>query len=197
MGVVAICATETKLGDTPVKGHADRGLLIAQNYKNLTLGDGASNTKHVTHDIDDSILWQEAIFRMFNGITWDRMRNNTEGPLIASGAYTETQNTPDQENHNAKGVYVFFSITAVPGSDTVTLTIEAKDPVAGTYEVLLSGSAEVATGTKCYLVYPSAGAAANGVDAVSVYPLPRTWQVTVTHSGSGEFTYSVGFALIL
>lgn len=138
-----------------------------------------------------------AVLLLYNGSTLDRQRGNTELTLLSSAARTATTSSTDQVNYNARGVMVFFSITAIPGTDTVTLTIEAKDPIAGTYEALLAGVAESATGTKCYLVYPGASAAANGVDVVNGFPLPRTWRVTVTHSAAGSFTYSVAASLIV
>lgn len=134
---------------------------------------------------------------LFNGTNWDKDRNNTEGTLLASAARTSTTSSTDQVNYNARGAIVYFSITAVPTVETVTLTVTAKDPIAGTYETLLTGAAEAGVATKCYMLYPGAGAAANGVDVVNAYPLPRTWRITVTHSASGSFTYSVGYALIL
>ena len=133
----------------------------------------------------------------YNGSNVDPWLNNTEATALASAARTATTNSADLVNYNARGVMVYFSITAVPGVDTVTLTVAAKDPIAGTYETLLTGAAEAGAATKAYLIYPGAGAAANGVDVVNAYPLPRTWRVTVTHSAGTSFTYSVAVAYIL
>jgi len=134
---------------------------------------------------------------LYNTSTIDPYLNNTTATALASAARTATTSSSDLTNFNAVGVYIFFSITAVPGVHTVTLTVTAKDPIAGTYETLLTGSAESTTATKCYLLYPGAGAAANGVDVVNAFPIPRTWRVTVTHSAGSSFTYSVGIAYIL
>lgn len=130
----------------------------------------------------------------FNGLTWDRERGNQDLTLLAAGVRAVTTNSADQTSHNARGLHVVFDITAVPGVDTVTLTIEGKDAVSGKYYQLISGDAEVAVGTRAYRVYPGIVSVAKlAVNDV----LPRSWRVTVTHSGAGNFTYSVGASLIL
>ncbi len=134
---------------------------------------------------------------LFNGSTWDRFRNNVEATLLASAARTGTTSSADETNFNAKGVLVFFDITAVPGLDTVTLSIEAKDPVSGKYFTLLDGGAQSAVGQFLYAVYPGVADTEAKFDAFEEMPLPRTWRITVTHSGTGSFTYSVGASYIL
>lgn len=112
------------------------------------------------------------------------------GTLYTSAARTATSNGQDMANDAYRGVMVVLDITVAPGVDTVTLTIQGKDPVSGKYYTLLAGAAESATGTKVYRVYPSLPATAN----VSANDLvPQTWRVTVTHSAGTSFTYSVGY----
>jgi len=119
---------------------------------------------------------------------------NVEGTLLASAVRAATNFTADQVNPNARGVRVSYNITAVPGTDTITVQIQGKDPVSGNYFTILAGAAQVATGQKPDLiVYPGVTATANV--AVSE-PLPRTWRVNVVHSAASNFTYSVGFSRI-
>lgn len=184
-------------GDTPILVDTIGRQTVAPHNTTLVAADGTSNNLKVLTGYGDEDLYNPSISYAFNESTWDRKRGNTNLTTLASAARTATTNSADQTNYNAKGLYVYFAITAVPGTDTVTLTIQAKGPVAGTYETLLTGAAEVGTATRCYLLYPGAGAAANGVDVVNAFPLPRTWRITITHSGSGSFTYSVGANLIL
>lgn len=134
---------------------------------------------------------------LFNGTTWDRQRNNQEVTLLASAARTASTASSAQTNYNARGIVAFFNIAVVPGGDTVTLRVRGKDPIAGTARDLLVGSALSSTGSTTYIVYPGVGAAANGVSAVNGFVLPRTWDLAITHSGAGSFTYSVGASYIL
>ncbi len=125
--------------------------------------------------------------------TWDRVRGNTIAEVLSSLVRGATNSSADQINYNARGLHVVFDITAVPGVQTVTLSIEGKDPVSGKYYTLLTGAAEVGVATRIYRLYPGLTAVAN--TTVSDI-LPRTWRVTVAHSGAGNFTYSVGASLV-
>ena len=124
-----------------------------------------------------------------SGTTFDRARGNEGGTLLASAARTTTTSSADQTNYNGQAVAVSFDITAVPGGDTVTISIEAKDPVSGTYTAVLTGAAQSGTGFFRLRVGTDITAAAN-LAAADV--LGRTWRATVTHSGAGSFTYSLG-----
>ena len=118
---------------------------------------------------------------------------NTSAVLLASAVQAATISTPDQANLSARGVEIIFDITAVPTIVTVTLTVEAKDPASGKYYTLLAGAAEVAIATRVYRLYPGLTAVAN---ATVSDVLPSKWRVTVTPSGAGNFTYSVGAHLL-
>jgi len=130
----------------------------------------------------------------FNGATWDRNRNNQDQTILASAVRAATNNSADFTNYNARGLHLVFDITAVPGVDTVTLTLQGKDALSGKYYTILAGSAQVGVATVVMRVYPGLTAAAN-LTANDI--LPRTWRVSVAHSGAGNFTYSVGASLIL
>lgn len=120
------------------------------------------------------------------------IESNPNDHLI-SGVRAATNQTADQTNEHSGGIVVTFDITAVPGATTVTLSIEDKDPVSGKYVAVLTGAAEVAVATRQYTLHPGIVEAANSKVAL---PLPRTWRIKVTHSGAGNFTYSVGWCLI-
>lgn len=119
---------------------------------------------------------------------------NVEVTALGSAARTATTNSADMTNDAGRGLDLTFDITAVPGVQTVTLTIQGKDPASGKYYTLLAGAAQSATGTLRMRVYPGLTAAAN-VDANG--SLPKTWRVSVAHSGAGSFTYSVGGSVLL
>lgn len=117
---------------------------------------------------------------------------NRTGTLLASAARTAATVSEDMSNDSAKCAIVVLDITAAPGVDTVTLTIQGKDSVSGKYYTLLAGAAQSATGTVAMTVCPGAAATAN-VSAPTF--IPKTWRVSVAHSGSGSFTYSVGYSI--
>lgn len=130
----------------------------------------------------------------FNGATFDRQRGNTDNTLLASAVRAATTPSTDQTNYNGRGILLVFDITAVPGVQTVTLTIQGRDPLSGAYYTILAGAAQVAVSTIVMRVYPGLTAVAN-LTANDI--IPRTWRVNVEHSGAGNFTYSVGASVIL
>ncbi|MCL6542045.1 MAG: hypothetical protein K6T87_15930 [Roseiflexus sp.] len=129
----------------------------------------------------------------FNGTNWERVRGNLDITVLSSAVRSSTTNSSDFINQNGRGLKVVFNITAVPGTDTVTLSIEGKDPLSGVYYTIFSGAAESSIGTKVYTIYPGIPIVEN-VSANDI--LPRTWRVKVTHSAGTNFTYSVGASVI-
>lgn len=126
---------------------------------------------------------------VFNGTSWDRVRGVATGTVLASAVRAATNQSADQTNYSSHGLIVVLNITAVPGVDTITPTVQGKDPVSGSYYTLLAGAAQVATGTIILRVNPSMIAVANTVAADMI---PRTWRVSMAHSAASNFTYSVG-----
>ena len=92
---------------------------------------------------------------------------------------------------------VILDVTTVPGTDTIQLVVQGKDPVSGNYVDLASETAVTTSGTRSAVIYPGAGTVAtDGVTVSRPYPLPRTWRARVVHSGSGNFIYSIGASYI-
>lgn len=114
---------------------------------------------------------------------------NTQKVLLTSAARTATTSTADQVNSGWTGAHIILDITgAGGGGETLTLAINARNPATGTIYPLLTGLAITSTGTNVYKISPGIGAIANGA-AQDI--LPQVWQVTVTHSASASWTYSV------
>ena len=132
---------------------------------------------------------------LLGGSTWDRQRGNTEGTVIASAAYTATQNSATQTNYNARGVKIFISATAASATPSVVFTLTARDPIdTATWVTLLTSAAITGISETVLTLYPGITVAAN----VSVSDvLPRTWRITATHGDADSITYSVGYAYIL
>jgi len=119
--------------------------------------------------------------------------NNQDLIILASAARTTSANGADRTNQTCRGFKLVIDMTAVPGVDTVTFTVQGKDPASGKYYTLLASGAIVAASTVVLSLYPALTAAAN---AVANDILPRTFRVITTHSAASSFTYSVGMILI-
>lgn len=129
--------------------------------------------------------------QQFNGITWDRRRNNLQGTLLDSLARTETVSTADQTNYNGRGIHIILDVTSITDTPSIVLKIEGKS-ASGMYYTLIEGAAVTGIGTHIYKVMPWATVVAN--EAVADQ-LPRTWRVTVTHADTDSITYSVDYAI--
>jgi hypothetical protein len=172
-----------------------------------TIGDALANSAAFLPDTGNTNRSLYVYNARFNGSTWDRLRNNVEGTILASAARTETTNSSDQTNHNARGVVIAVDFTATPNNaETVTVAIQAKDPVSAKYVTLTAFTALTASAlgasptTETYLYTLCPGAAETAAVAkheVQALALPRTWRVAVTHSAGGSWTYSVGYSLIV
>lgn len=112
--------------------------------------------------------------------------------VLASAVRSASLNSADLKNYAGRGVTLTVDVTAVPGTDTVTFTLQGKDPASGKYYTILASAAVSTTGTFQLRVYPGLTAAAN-LTASDVLPLD--WRVAVSHSAGTNFTYSVGAQL--
>lgn len=132
----------------------------------------------------------------YNGTTWDRLRNNVELTVLASAARTATTASADLVNYNARGVWCFLDITAVPGGDTVQLTLDFKDAASGLWQNIITDTAQSATSQRKFMVYPGIIDTGSKMSVISVLALPRIWRVRMVHSAASSFTYSVGACYI-
>lgn len=137
----------------------------------------------------------------FNGVSWDRVYNNTQGTLLVSAARTAGANSATQTNFNARGVLIILNVTAASGTGGLQAVVYTLDPVSGQSVLLYAPpTAITVAGTYAYMVYPGASGATAGnqrVNVVSGVALPRQWFVGVGVGDSSSYTYSVGFAPIL
>lgn len=110
------------------------------------------------------------------------------GLAIPPGA-TTTQTSPDFVNNGASGVAVIVNVTVNAGlAGTVTIAIQGKDIVSGTYYTILQSAALSALALTRLRVAPLLVPAANLTvnDA-----LPERWRIVCTSNGS-PMTYTVG-----
>jgi hypothetical protein len=129
---------------------------------------------------------------LFNGSTYDRVRNNETVSLLTAAARTTTQTSADLVNFNGASFLDVILDTTVASTGSVTLAINGKDPASGKYYPLLAGLAVTTVTTNVYRIgvglTPVANAAAN-------LPLPRIFQIVVTANNANSQTYSVGYNL--
>lgn len=168
-----------------------RGQQVVSALVSTSLADGASAGSMFDPSATERVLTTAGYAH--NGATWDRIRNNIEGTLLASAARTATASSADQVNYNGRGVHVALNVSSA-GTGSITLKIEGKDPISGAYYTLLEGTAVTTNSLNLYKVYPGVTAAAN---AAASDVVPRTWRVTVTHNNANLITYSVAYVVVV
>jgi hypothetical protein len=123
--------------------------------------------------------------------------NSDNITLLASAAITANSQSADQTNSRARGLKVFVATGSFGASEsTMTVTIEGKDPVSGTYYTILQSASLSASTFTVLSVYPGLAASAN-VAANDV--LPKTWRVkwNASNWGTGGSTLGISAALIV
>ncbi len=121
--------------------------------------------------------------------------------LLTSEAREATA-TSDQQRaaQGEAGVLLTLDVTAAPNTaETLTVSIQAKDPASGKWVTITAFAAtkkgeEIQAGaTLAYTLYPAAVETTATADhEVQALPLPRVWRAIVTHSAGGSWTYSLG-----
>lgn len=135
----------------------------------------------------------------YNESNWDRVRNNTQGTLLASAARTTNTYSPTQTNYNARGVQVIVNVTTASGTGGITVLIKGVDPVSGSsYQMNVAPSAITAKGVYVFELFPGASTSPNGsnIHQRTAGVLPRTWILEVLHGDSTNYQYSAGYALV-
>lgn len=109
------------------------------------------------------------------------------GTALVLLARTQTTQTGIIDTQGFRYLVLFHRITAVPGVESVTLNLLMIDPVSGVSNNPLNGSPRTVASLFITSVGPGLG--------VNL-PLPDQIRLEVLHSGTGSFTYSVGYCLI-
>ena len=113
------------------------------------------------------------------------MSNQIYPSAVRSATFTGDDN---REVPGSWGAEVALNVTSVPGTDTVQLVVEGRDPASGQYYPILSAAARAAVGMDVLTISPGVTAVAN-VSAADV--LPDTYRARVVHSAGTPFTYSL------
>jgi len=137
----------------------------------------------------------------YNGTGYDQALNNIQAVLVPVGARTVAPAIATQANLNHKGVLLYLNVTAFTTALSLTLALQAIEPVSGTATVnLLTGAAVTATGLYTYAYYPglpNTAAALGGLTLAQNGILPRVWTAAITPGNSNSVTYSLSYALAL
>ncbi len=107
--------------------------------------------------------------------------------LLVSAARTASTVSATIVNQSSGGMHLILDVTAVPGVDTITPTIQGYDPVSDKWYPILVGNAIVATGMTVLKVHPGIASVANGAASDM---LPWKWRLSIAHSAASSFTYS-------
>jgi hypothetical protein len=189
----ALAARTSTDGDYSPISVDSSGALIPPSNTN-TMADGNTNTSvRFPAGVSGSVFSQKSYGFVFNGTTWDRVRNNEEATLLASASRTTTQTGADITNFQGNSVLIVVLDMTVVGTGSVTLSIEGKDTASGKYYTILAGAAVITNVTNRYRVSPNLTAAANSI-AQDI--LPRVFRINVTANNANAATYSVGYCLI-
>ncbi len=145
-----------------------------------------------------------------NGVGTDLALNNIQAVLVPSGARTVAPPIATQVNPNHRGVLLYLNVTASPANAAASLTLrlQAIEPVSGTAMVALltgaaltaSTTANSATGLYTYAYYPglpNTAAALGGLTLAQNGILPRVWAASVTPATADSWVYSLAYALVL
>lgn len=124
---------------------------------------------------------------------------NTDGVIFSSGQRSGTQVSSIIQNPSCRGVILYLRITASSGTGGLSPVIWGVDPASGQF-ITLNAVPEPVVGTRnyTYVLYPGASLDF-GLTAVQVesLPLPKQWGVQVWTGDSSNYTYSLGYSLIL
>jgi len=116
--------------------------------------------------------------------------------LLTSAVRTATTNSSTMYNHNHRGAIFQLNIdSAAGGGETLTMKVQVKIG-NGAFITIFQSAALTGANRYNYVVCPDWGAAANEITAVGNYSLPRTWQIEMTHSAGGNWTYDLQFSYV-
>lgn len=134
----------------------------------------------------------------YNGSTWDRWRNNTQGTLLASAERTAAVQSANVTNYNANAAILFLDVTAASGTGGLSIYFDAKDSVTGKYFRLNAApSAIIATGSFAFMLAPGVSGKGADVSQITGGVISPVWRVRVNVGDASAYTYSIGYALIV
>lgn len=151
-----------------------------------------------TQTLADEMLQTLSIPEIYNGSTFDRLRNTYEETILASADRTATTTSAVFTNYNARGLLVNVHVTANPGSQTLAPRVDGiLSPASGEMSVLGSPPNITGNGLAVYPIYPGITDSAAAYNDYQSGVAPRRFTVRIVHSASGTWTYSVGVVYLV
>lgn len=178
-------------GTVDVTGVAELGAI---NWYPTTAGYGSSDALPST----SSLQGIGSFNLLYNGYSWDRVRNNQYVQLIASGARTSTTSSSQLTNFNFRGISVNLSITVASGTGGLQIAIQGYDQSSASYKTLHTlATAITATGLYVVQMYPSIDNVNSAITQTISQALPAQYRVQVVHGDASSYTYSLSVNYIL
>lgn len=122
------------------------------------------------------------------------MPENYGAKIFSSKPRTATEDSPDQQNREGRGVHIVIDVTKITDAPSVVPKIQGIDPESGKPYDILVGDAIGTTGINVLKVYPgitgSAKVAAND-------SLPLVWRLRMEHGNADSITYSAGANVVI
>jgi hypothetical protein len=112
--------------------------------------------------------------------------------LAAQVAGTVT--SANQPNPLNKGIKIYVNITTIGSGNSLTVTLQAIDPVSGNPVALLASAALGSNGITTMTVYPGLTAITN-VAANDL--LPATWNLKAVVAGANATTATISFCKLI
>jgi len=146
-------------------------------------------------EIRDVLFAQNGL--LSTGTYLDTSINLLAAQNIADTAVRAASQSFELWNLQYRGVLIAWNITTAPGVQTVQLFVDALNPATAQYFAIAQGGALTTIGQRTYMVYPGAIDTNTELTAVTQLPLPRRWRIRITHSGTGDWVYSLGIQYLI
>lgn len=139
----------------------------------------------------------------FNGVTWDRWRNNADAVALARAVRTGTTVSPNIINYNARALMVYFNIYTASGTGGLILKVRGVDPVSNASYNLnadIPASSTISVARYAYVIGLGAtggGGAVQDFRQATAVPIPKTFQIQVYHADASNYEYAVSYSIIV
>ena len=192
-GKVSLYAKDNNPGDTPVGITSNEEIKIvsgiAQNFDDAMGNEGISI---IDRDGNARKLLPSANF-LFNGVNYQRQRNNEEITVLTSSPRTSTVESADIINYNGQAMIMFVDVSALSATPAIKPRLQIKDPVSGNYHQVWEASASITTVSTTVFYFGNGGSAGVFTEAINLR-MPRTWRLQMFHGDADSITYSVAIS---
>lgn len=113
--------------------------------------------------------------------------------LLPSATRSAQVSTPFVSNYTLRGLIIVLNVTAASSTGGLSVTLQAQDPVSGTWYAWATLFTTVTTiSLNSAVIYPVTFSGLNSAVATKIAaPLPAVWRMTVFVGDSSNYTYSL------